>query len=176
LLIGGVARNAAMITALQVKLPDTEIVVVPESPWFEAWGAALLARDEPLYKRPKISIQQGLGTLPALGQFGDRVKVISASPQQAPPDGPMILGVDPGSTTTKAVLLDPSTHAIVASYYTRTSGDPVTATRTCLRALADQVGNRQVSLIATTGSARELVGAYLGTCLVQGDLRGIHQL
>jgi activator of 2-hydroxyglutaryl-CoA dehydratase len=39
----------------------------------------------------------------------------------------------------------------------------VTAARECLQALVNQVSNRRVRLIATTGSARELVGAYLGT-------------
>jgi len=48
---------------------------------------------------------------------------------QPPPDGSMVLGVDAGSTTTKAILLDPATHGVVASYYTRTKGDPVGATR-----------------------------------------------
>jgi len=44
LLIGGVTRNAAMLAALREKLPATEFVVCPESPWLEAWGSALLAR------------------------------------------------------------------------------------------------------------------------------------
>ena len=52
---------------------------------------------------------------------------------------------------------------MVASHYTRTRGDPVAAARECLQALVDQVGNRRVRLAGTTGSARELVGAYLGT-------------
>ena len=37
------------------------------------------------------------------------------------------------------------------------------ATRRCLEALIAAVGNRKVSLVGTTGSGRELVGAYLGT-------------
>jgi activator of 2-hydroxyglutaryl-CoA dehydratase len=57
LLIGGVTRNAAMLAALREKLPGTEFVVLPESAWFEAWGSALLTRDEPLHKSPTISIQ-----------------------------------------------------------------------------------------------------------------------
>ncbi len=42
--------------------------------------------------------------------------------------------------------------------------------RACLRALADQVGNRRVGLIGTTGSAREIVGAYLGTEFVFNEI------
>ena len=37
-------------------------------------------------------------------------------------------------------------------------------------ALADQVGNRPVGLAGTTGSARELVGAYLGTEHVYNEI------
>jgi predicted CoA-substrate-specific enzyme activase len=170
LLIGGVSRNAAMLAALRTKLPNTEFVVRPESPWFEAWGTALLTRDKPLHHSPKLSVPPRLGRLPPLNLYADRVQIISAPPRELPPDGPMVLGVDAGSTTTKAVLLNPATGGIVASHYLRTQGDPVASLRACLRALADQVGNRRIGLIGTTGSAREIVGAYLGTEYVFNEI------
>lgn len=170
LLIGGVTRNDAMVAALHAKLPATEFVVLPESPWFEAWGTALLVRDSPSETSPKIAAQSELGRLPPLHLYGNHMQVIAAPPLQAPPDGPLVLGVDAGSTTTKAVLLDPSTHAVVASHYGRTKGNPVAATRECLQALIEQVGNRQIGLIGTTGSARELAGAYLGTEHVYNEI------
>jgi len=170
LLIGGVTRNAAMLAALRDKLPSTEFVVLPESAWFEAWGSALLTRDQPLYSSPKFAAQSTLSHLPALSLYDDRVQIIPAPPLQAAPDGAMVLGVDAGSTTTKAILLDPATRAVVASHYTRTKGDPVAATRECLRALVDHVGNRTVGLVGTTGSARELAGAYLGTEHVYNEI------
>src|SRR3989338_7705395 len=170
LLIGGVTRNEAMLAALRDKLPATEFVVLPESPWFEAWGSALIARDSPSEKTPKIVSQPGLDSLPPLNLYGELVQVLTAPPCQAPPDGPLVLGVDAGSTTTKALLLDPSTLGVVASYYTRTKGNPVAATRECLRGLIDQVGNLQVGLSGTTGSARELAGAYIGTEHVYNEI------
>lgn len=170
LLIGGVTRNAAMLAALREKLPSTEFVVLPESPWFEAWGSALMTRDEPLYCSPKIALPATLSHLPALGLYSDRVQVIAAPPRQTAPNGPMLLGVDAGSTTTKAILVDPASRGVVASYYTRTRGDPVAATRECLRALVDEVGNRDIGLLGTTGSARELAGAYLGTEHVYNEI------
>ena len=170
LLIGGVTRNAALLAALHEKLPETEFVVLPESPWFEAWGSALLARDAPLYKTPKILRQPILGSLPPLHRYSGQVQVIAPPPRQAPPEGPLVLGVDAGSTTTKAVLLDPSTRGLVASHYTRTQGDPVAAVRECLQSLVDQVGNRPVGLASSTGSARELAGAYLGTEHVYNEI------
>jgi predicted CoA-substrate-specific enzyme activase len=170
LLLGGMTRNAAMLAALRGQQPGTEFVVLPESPWFEAWGAALLTRDEPLYQSPKFLVPPGLGHLPPLNLFNQRVNAVTALPQPLPPDTPLVLGVDAGSTTTKAVLLDPATRAVVATHYTRTRGDPVAATRECLHALARQAGNPRAGLIATTGSARELVGAYLGTAHVFNEI------
>ena len=142
LLIGGVTHNDAMLAALRAKLPQTDFVVLPESPWFEAWGTALLTRDEPHERSPKLAAQPELGHLPPLHQYGERVHVIATPPLQVPPDGPLVLGVDAGSTTTKAILLDPLTHKVVASHYGRTKGNPVAATRECLHALVDAVGNR----------------------------------
>ena len=170
LLIGGVTRNAAMLAALREKLPSTEFVVLGESPWFEAWGSALLTRDRPVHCSPKFAPPATLSHLPPLSLYSDRVQVIAAPAHQAPPDGPMVLGVDAGSTTTKTILIDPATRGVVASYYTRTKGDPVAATRECLRALADGIGNRDIGLVATTGSARELAGAYLGMVHVYYDI------
>jgi predicted CoA-substrate-specific enzyme activase len=170
LLIGGLTQNAAMVAALREKLPATEFVVLPESPWFEAWGTALLTRDEPLHQSPNISVRPRLGHLPPLHGYADRVEVIGATARQAAPDGPMVLGVDAGSTTTKAILLDPATGGVVASHYTRTNGDPVTAVRECLRSMAGQVSRGWVGLVATTGSARDLIGAYLGTEHVYNEI------
>jgi predicted CoA-substrate-specific enzyme activase len=170
LVIGGVSRNAALLSALREKLTSTEIVVGPESLCFEAWGCALLTRDDPRYRSPQISLQPVLDSFPPLHLQADRVRVIATQPRQAPPDGLLVLGLDAGSTTTKAVLLDPSTLRIVASHYTRTRSDPVTATRECLRAIAHEEGNLRVGLVGTTGSARELVGAYLGAGHVYNEI------
>src|SRR5271157_3392526 len=170
LVIGGVSHNEAMLAALRDKLPDTSFVVLPESPWFEAWGSALLVRDEPRDRSPRISVQPSLGTLPSLSSSAGHVHVIAEPPRQSPPEGPLVLGVDAGSTTTKTILLDPSTRAVVAAHYTRTRGDPASATRQCLRALAGDVGNHRVCLVGATGSARELIGAYLGTCHVYNEI------
>ena len=170
LLIGGVTRNAAMLAALREKQPGTGFVTLPESPWFEAWGCALLTRDEPRHQRPQLSRPPVLDSLPPLHRCAGRVKVMAAPQYQAPADGLLVLGLDAGSTTTKAVLLDPSTRGIVASHYLRTRGDPVAAARECLHALASQAGNRLVGLVAATGSARELLGAYLGTEHVYNEI------
>jgi len=170
LVIGGVSQNTALLSALREKLPSTEFIVLPESLCFEALGCALLTRDDPRYNAPMISPQSFPDSLPPLNRQEDRVQVIAPLPQQTPPDTFLVLGLDAGSTTTKAVLLDPVTGGMVASHYTRTRSDPVAATRECLRAVARETGNLKVGLIGTTGSARELIGAYLGTAHVYNEI------
>jgi activator of 2-hydroxyglutaryl-CoA dehydratase len=78
LLTGGMTQNPAMIAALRAKLPNTEFVVLPESPWFEAFGSALLTRDQPVYTTPHTSIQATLSHLPPLGQYANLVHVVSS--------------------------------------------------------------------------------------------------
>lgn len=170
LLIGGVTQNAAMIAALRERRPAIEFVVRPESAWFEAWGSALLVRDEPVHRRPLTSAPRSLDRLPPLGGYAAQVRVIAAPVAQVAPVGPLVLGIDAGSTTTKAVLLDPATRGLVGSHYTRTNGDPIAAIRKCLLVLRKESGNLPVGLIATTGSARELAGAYLGTAQVHNEI------
>ncbi|HIQ21977.1 MAG TPA: hypothetical protein EYH34_12200, partial [Planctomycetes bacterium] len=170
LAVGGVSQNRAMMAALRSKLADTQVVVLPESACFEALGTALVTRGRPQYRSPQIAPLRPLGRLPGLAQYADRVTVRQASHEAAPGDGPLVLGVDAGSTTTKAVLVDPRTCRIVASDYRRTAGDPLRATRQCLEALAGQVDERPVCLASATGSARELVGAYLGTPHVYNEI------
>jgi predicted CoA-substrate-specific enzyme activase len=170
LLIGGVTQNAAMVAALRANMPSAEFVVRRESAWFEAWGCALLVRDNPVHRSPQTAQPQAFDRLPGLSTFAESVRVLGAPAAGAAGGGPLVLGVDSGSTTTKAVLLDPATRGVVASHYARTNGDPVGATRACLRALAKEAGGRPVGLVATTGSARELAGAYLGTGHVYNEI------
>ncbi|MHC4090367.1 MAG: acyl-CoA dehydratase activase [Planctomycetota bacterium] len=170
LVVGGVAQNRAVIASLREKLSKTNVVVPPEGPYFEAMGTALLTRAEPVYEFPNITEKRTLGTLPALTEDNSRVTLIPAPAPDLSAVGPFVLGVDAGSTTTKAVLMDPATRRIVASHCRRTNGDPVGATRQCLRALADGMGNRKIGPVAVTGSARELIGAYLGTSHVYNEI------
>ena len=80
LLIGGVTRNDALVAALRVKLPASELIVLPESEWFDAWGSALLTRDHPLHKSPRISKPPVFESLPPLDRYKDQVQVMAAPP------------------------------------------------------------------------------------------------
>ncbi|MBR5672376.1 MAG: activase, partial [Spirochaetales bacterium] len=87
-----------------------------------------------------------------------------------------ILGVDGGSTTTKACLIDIETDEITASYYGRTHGDPVKALKLCLQEIKKQVqadigdGKINITLASTTGSSREILGVFLETPAVYNEI------
>ena len=170
LVIGGMARNRAMVAALRRRLAPSEVFVRAESGYLEALGAALLTRDTPKYRAPNITVKRSFGKLPPLARYGSMVQAIEPSRRHECGRGAFVLGVDPGSTTTKAVLLDPATAEIAASHYGRTLGDPVEATRRCLHAIVDQVGNRALGLVGITGSGRQIIGAYLGTAHVYNEI------
>ena len=83
------------------------------------------------------------------------------------------VGIDVGSTSTKAVLIDP-TRRVLAGFYTRTSGRPVRALQGILAAVED-VSRRtgcgfQVLGCGTTGSGRKLAGAVLGADTVLDEI------
>jgi predicted CoA-substrate-specific enzyme activase len=83
------------------------------------------------------------------------------------------LGVDVGSTSTKAVLLT-ATGAVAAGFYTRTAGNPIGAVQRLLAA-AEDAGRRRrttfaISGAAVTGAGRKLVGRVVGADLVLDEI------
>jgi activator of 2-hydroxyglutaryl-CoA dehydratase len=81
------------------------------------------------------------------------------------------LGVDIGSISTKAVVLDCSGE-VVARSYLWTEGDPLGAIKRVLAEIAPQAQRAGVEVtgIGSTGSARELVGAALGAQVVKNEI------
>ena len=74
-----------------------------------------------------------------------------------------ILGIDVGSTTTKAVLLAEKDNRITASCYLRTNGDPVGAAKECYKSVINMAGVPvNVVGIGVTGSGRNVVGLHYG--------------
>ncbi len=170
LVIGGLSQNEVMIDLIQEKLPASNIDTIDVSPCFEAYGTALLTMDNPQYKEPFIKINQMYHTLPGLKQAEDLVKIIEEEDIQDTDFGPLIMGIDGGSTTTKISVVDINNKITVASHYTRTNGNPVDATKECINAVIEQIGDREIVMIATTGSAREIIAAFVGTPAVYNEI------
>ena len=123
LMVGGTARNTAVVDFLRQKVP--EVVVPEEAPYFEALGAALAAFDRgvPLPETLFASSHHTFSFLPPLREFESLVTFNTVAFDR-PRDGDRcILGLDVGSTTTKAVLMRAGEHCMLASVYTE-SGLP----------------------------------------------------
>jgi predicted CoA-substrate-specific enzyme activase len=172
LVIGGVSLNEAFMKILGEELPGINIVTKEVSPVFEAYGTALMIRDKPENKKIELKITKSFTTNPALREFGKQMTIIEPAENKKDfKKGTVFhLGVDVGSTTTKAVLVDPEDSSVVASHYGRTNGNPIEATKNCVNEIISQVGNQKISLVGVTGSGRSIVGAYLGTPAIYNEI------
>ncbi len=179
-LTGGITKNRHILRFIREKSPEVEFIVPPEAAYFEALGAAVLARENgtPFPDRGSLLRPStiGFGSLEALNDWNSRVTYFESEGGSVQPGREYILGIDGGSTTTKACLMDAETEQVVASHYGRTHGDPVWALKQCLAAIQvkvqQDVGERPISIpiAATTGSSREILGVFLETQGVYNEI------
>ena len=164
MLVGGLARNEVVIDYLKKKVH--EVVVPEEAFYFEAIGAAIWALDSgEEISSPEKVFEQGsdpFDYLPPLKDYRDRVTFHEIETADAQENDECILGLDVGSTTTKAVIIRAEDDRLLASEYLRTSGDPVNAARECYASLDEQIGDVDISLIGlgVTGSGRRITGLH----------------
>ena len=164
MIVGGTARNQIMIDYLRQQIRD--LVVPEEAEYFEALGAAVWA----LENRTANVDSQGLFTGGHSGfeyhrplrEFEDRVTFAQMEQGCVQAGDACILGLDVGSTTTKAVIIRQSDRKIIASEYLRTNGDPVEASKACYRSLKGQVGGAEIMIegLGVTGSGRKIAGLH----------------
>ncbi|MFZ5572287.1 MAG: acyl-CoA dehydratase activase [Thermodesulfobacteriota bacterium] len=169
MITGGTAMNQMMIENLRREIPD--LIVPEEAPYFEALGAALWALENPTRPFPGIASlfrteMQPFAALPALQDCQNLVTFKTLTRGTVFPKDRCLLGLDVGSTTTKAVLLRESDHALLASVYLRTNGDPVGAARLCYRSIRDQIAERfdpglvDIIGLGVCGSGRQIAGLH----------------
>lgn len=163
-IVGGVSRNPVVMDHVRQSFP--KVYVPPEADAFEALGALLWAeqKGERLTgeKNLYVAAHRSFGLLPELRRGLDRVS-FKAAPRGEFYPGEYLVGLDVGSTTTKAVLVRTDNRAIVAGTYLRTDGDPVGASRECYRQLLAQVPTGRSPTIVglgVTGSGRQIAGLH----------------
>lgn len=176
MLIGGGSLNTAVVAMLAARFPS---VVTPQTvACYEAYGAAVWAMAHECLPMPddrgrlirqtphSFGFHEPLSEAAGLVEYKEQLR------------GPIdtgasyILGLDVGSTTTKAVLLRRDTKAIVASVYLRTNGDPVEASRKCYQAIFEQIAGKTLSIVAlgVTGSGRQIAGLHALTSDVINEI------
>jgi len=175
-LVGGVSRSrrirntfATMLGAQGMNLLNVE----PDQVEFlEAIGSALLAAENPAPVPPLAGLlatdtQYRLDTVEGLS---GALRLVRRMPALAKPGcnghvRQLILGLDIGSTGSKAVALDASTQEVIWEGYRRTSGDPVGAAQALLREfVAERPGDGMIRAFGVTGSGREIAGSLMTTC------------
>ncbi len=169
MIVGGSSLNSMMIEYLRQSLPG---LIIPEcANGFEALGAALwgLENQTKPYPGNDSLIVKGAAsfdTLDALKNYEHMVEFKTMKKGRPKAGDICILGLDVGSTTTKAILMRNDDHAIIASVYLYTNGDPVGASRECYRSLLEQVKKKtdpeSISIIGlgVCGSGRQIAGLH----------------
>ncbi len=179
-LTGGVTLNRHIVRFIRERAPDIEFVVPETASVFEAYGASVLAASAGSPLPPAGNLLKPnvvrFDTLPDLKKWSGKVRFFEKGEGTVVAGRRYILGVDGGSTTTKACLLDAETDEVVASHYGRTHGDPVKALKECLSVIRDKIaadtggGSISIELAATTGSSREILGVFLETPGVYNEI------
>ncbi|MFW6211181.1 MAG: BadF/BadG/BcrA/BcrD ATPase family protein, partial [bacterium] len=162
LVVGGSALNTAVLEYMK---QDIENISVPEqAPYFEALGAALAAFEKGGDAGEKIFKEENSGFtfLEPLKDSAELVTFNSMEHESAKDGDICIVGLDVGSTTTKAVLLRAADDKLLGSIYLRTNGNPVEASRNCYKELLKQIKGAEIKItgIGVTGSGRQVAGLY----------------
>ncbi|MBD3317861.1 MAG: activase [Chitinivibrionales bacterium] len=169
MVVGGGSLNTALVDLLRAR--HGKVLVPEHAAVFEAYGAALWAARHPCKDLPEhiedVLHDRGhsFAHHPPLADSMHRVSFKEWPHEQAKSGDTCILGLDVGSTTTKAVLIRRNDARILASVYLRTEGDPVGASRCCYEKIAEQVNGADLSIIGlgVTGSGRRIAALHAQT-------------
>lgn len=169
--VGGASRLQSLIALLNAS-SDLPVRVPDEALMFEAIGALALVAGQtqsagaPLPEDPSqlVAHQQArFERLPAPREFADHVTRLSAPTDVGPADQPTVLGLDLGSTGSKAALTAIADGTLVWDAYDQTRGNPVEATSRLVATLLEGV-TPDIRAIAVTGSGREAAATVLRAC------------
>lgn len=172
LLIGGASRNKTVVRFIKEKYPYS--MVLPESPYFEAIGAAVKGLKTGNMMDPENIFRENERTfteLAPLRSAEERVVFKSMVKEVPMPGDECILGLDVGSTTTKAVIVRVRDSALLADTYLRTNGNPVQASINCYRVLKEQLSVPVIITgLGTTGSGRHISALHAMTSGIVNEI------
>ena len=172
---GGVAANAAIVKAIKSVLAaknghEVQVTVPLNYLFLESLGAALLARGKQSHVKllAGIGAQQQYFELPGLVKYPAPMQSIN---QKITEKCRGYLGIDVGSTSTKAVIIDDAGKQILAKNYLMTAGKPVEAIKQVLQNLrADGADLVEIGGVGVTGSGRYLIGSLVGADLIKNEI------
>ena len=173
-LIGGCSKNKVMVNCLNKRIP--QLVIPNEAAYFEALGCALWGlENETIQVEDLESIfleeKKSFTILPALKLSQSKVEFKDIKIANMQNGDKCILGLDVGSTTTKAVIVRIKDNAILASVYVKTLGDPIKAAKNCYVSLKNDI-NCSIKIVglSVTGSGRQIAGFHALTNSVYNEI------
>ena len=175
IMIGGLSKVKPVIDFLK---KSVDSIYIPENnDCFEAYGAALwaLSNETKSFTGTEYIFNEDNSSFHFLESLKKSKKLVEfkRANHKKPLNGDeCILGLDVGSTTTKAVLMRKNDNAILASVYLRTNGDPVKAAKECYKEIKKQIGNIKIKIIGlgTTGSGRYITGIHAQTKSIYNEI------
>ncbi len=198
---GGVAKNEAVVKHLNARLKNT-LLIHPYSHVFGALGAAFFVAEEgmsELFQRfseesihePKDKdkeyfykpLKLTLTDYPDFNgiehyNFGPRngnmeVEVDLYRTFSSGEEINIYIGIDIGSTSTKAILIDEDSNPL-AGFYTRTSGRPIPAVQSIFESMADLQDKQNIMFriegAGTTGSGRKFIGKLISADIILDEI------
>ncbi|HQJ06066.1 MAG TPA: BadF/BadG/BcrA/BcrD ATPase family protein, partial [Spirochaetota bacterium] len=169
MIVGGTTQNDAVIQFVKEMIGE-DVQTPKEAPYFEALGASLWALKNKRHKTFEKGkyYKDKKSSFTFLRPLKDYVDMVDfkSMPYENPKDGDRcIVGLDVGSTTTKAVLFRIEDEKILKSIYLRTNGNPVEASRNCYKSLYEQLNGIKVNIVGVgvTGSGRYISGIHADT-------------
>ena len=199
---GGVARNQAVVEHMAAMLGSRPVVDdmahlygalgaavqmlerrVPGSELLDAGSIICTGEESKPYGHPPLELfqseypefasRESFKFHPEQTPGGDMVEVDIYQALEKNRTYQVYLGLDIGSTSTKAVWMSRD-KTVLGGFYTRTAGRPVQAMQVLFEAMdhvARQKGvHLQVQAMGTTGSGRKFVGALAGADLVLDEI------
>jgi len=167
MLIGGGTNNKLLIEIIKKRYSN---VIIPEktASSFEAYGAAVagfnIISAENNLKNLIINSDslKSFSHLEQLNKSANLVKFKKSLISEIQENDETILGLDVGSTTTKAVLARYGTNEILASVYLRTNGNPIEASIECYKEIKAKTKEKKYKIIGlgVTGSGRQIAALH----------------
>ncbi len=181
--IGGVSLNRAIAGSME-KILGKEIRIPAHSQVAGAIGAARLG-DQREYRSELASrdshdrtsrepLQISLSHYPDFSSFSITVRdgmEVFLSGEKAEISGGVHIGIDIGSTSTKAVLIDEDC-GILGGFYTATAGEPIRAVQRLIRRINDTFSRDELKIlgVATTGSGRMIIKELFNADTVMNEI------
>lgn len=183
-IVGGVSLNRKIVRSIEEML-GYPVMVPPHAELAGAVGAALLGESSHISLPGSEAQQSRKGSIrevlrPDLSRYPDltpfsisrdgEVEVFLPRRKTDARAG-VFLGIDIGSTSTKAALIDRNKE-FAGGFYTATGGDPTGALAKLIRIIDKTFGQEKLPLqgAATTGSGRKIIGELFHADLVIDEI------